>query len=145
MRKITALLIISALIIGCNTPKYTTDALPQKQLLFGEGGGFTGEVKEYILLENGQMFTRYNFGKVTEELSKTSKGKSKKMYARYKEIGLPDLDFIHPGNQYSFIQMNADSLSNHRVVWGDSRNELPAEVLKFFNELNLLVKPAKKK
>ncbi|MEO6758357.1 MAG: hypothetical protein ABIO24_02805, partial [Saprospiraceae bacterium] len=67
------LLATAALFLFCKQPKYSAGNFPEKQLRWGSGGGFTGQVNSYVLLENGQLF---KIGKNDEmtELPKTKAG-----------------------------------------------------------------------
>ncbi|MEL6273723.1 MAG: hypothetical protein AAFQ37_02605 [Bacteroidota bacterium] len=47
MHKLSFLFLV-LLVVGCQ--KYTADSLPPDRLHFGSKGGFTGEMREYILL-----------------------------------------------------------------------------------------------
>lgn len=126
---------------SCNT--YKADNLPTKQLLFGNGGGVTGAVKEFILLDNGQIFTRTSFAGTPTKLGKISKKQAKAIYASYDQK-LKSIELIKPGNQYKYIQMNIDSTQNYRQVWGKPGETPPEEVLDFYEQLTGLVKGKKK-
>ncbi|MEO0339551.1 MAG: hypothetical protein AAF242_10085, partial [Bacteroidota bacterium] len=59
MKKLLLLLSSIAMLFGlssCKTKQYAATSLPDKKIVFGKGGGFTGAVTEYILLENAQLF-----------------------------------------------------------------------------------------
>ncbi|MDB2607065.1 hypothetical protein N9Y48_04745 [Zobellia sp.] len=62
-------------LLGCKSQQYTPDELPDKQLVFGYGGGMAGTVNTYILLENGQLFHTNSLTQETEELEPLSKKK----------------------------------------------------------------------
>ncbi|MFN7119583.1 MAG: hypothetical protein ACK4TA_22495, partial [Saprospiraceae bacterium] len=51
--------LISILSWQCQRKPYTPENLPDLQLRFGDGGGFTGAVTTFTLLTNGQLF-KYN-------------------------------------------------------------------------------------
>ena len=53
------LLTLAVLLTTLSCQKYTVDRLPPERLHFASGGGFTGQVKEYILiLNNGTVLSR---------------------------------------------------------------------------------------
>ena len=126
---------------GCTT--FKPENIPAKHITFGNGGGVTGAVKEYILLENGQIFTRSTFGVTPVEIKKTKKSAAKKIYADYEAMKVAEVDFISPGNQYHYIQMNVDSTTNHRVVWGGAKGTPPEKVMGLYERLIALVKEKK--
>ena len=102
----------------CKTTTYTTDNLPTRQLYFGSGGGFTGAVSEYLVLDNGQVF-KHPSANVYNEMKKTSAKKAAALYTQYDEGKIGDIRFNRPGNMYYFIRM-VDGDSEHYISWGDS-------------------------
>ncbi len=121
---------------GCKT--YKPDSLPSKQLVFGSGGGMTGAVKEYILLENGQLFTRNSLTDKTEELSKVSKKEAKALYKEY-EASIKELAHDEPGNLYYFLNMKSDSTKEHKLIWS-GQGGAPDAAKTFYDALTKLVK-----
>ncbi len=140
MKKV-AMLIFSCWLFGsCTT--YKPDNLPAKQLRFGNGGGMTGAVKEYILLENGQLFTRSTYGDSLTELPKVGKGVAKSIFKAYQKNGLNDVEIDNPGNLYYFIDMQEDTTKNHKMTWGGGEQP-PAMAKSFYEQLTGLIKPEK--
>lgn len=119
----------------CKSPRYTTDNLPEAQIRWGNGGGFTGKESQYILLENGQIFAG---GTAAKALDGTRRAKAKKLFKTAETIGLKSLEFQHPGNTYKYIEVMEGGKSR-RIVWGDSQYPVSAEVQEFFQKLSELV------
>jgi len=142
MKKV-AMLIFSCWLFGsCTT--YKPDNLPSKQLRFGSGGGMTGAVKEYVLLENGQLFTRTTYGgDALTELPKVKKGVAKGIFKTYEKEGLNDVEVDNPGNHYCYIDMQEDDTNHHKMTWGDDEGT-PAIAKSFYKQLTDLVKAQKK-
>ncbi len=137
MKILSFLLIITLLVLlvffSCKTTTYSTDNLPEKQLYFGSGGGFTGLVTEYLLLANGQLF-KHPSPDVFEELDKVKKKKAEEIYARYYEVGFDNLIFNQPGNIYYFIRM-VDGEAENYISWSDRRPLPEEEMMAFYKEL----------
>jgi len=133
------------LVTSCNIVKYASDKLPEKQLIFGEGGGFSGAVQEFIILENGQVFSRTSFTETPTEMKGIGKAKAKKLFKKAELLNIAKRDFIEPGDIYFFVQIQNDAKSNHRVVWGDANHKVPEDIEAFYQELKKLPKPLKKK
>ena len=110
------------LIAACIPTRYTLDGLPDEQLRFGSGGGFTGAFHEYLLLQNGQVFLfESNPGKKdTFELQSLSRTDTRMVFRQLDSLRLHKYDFNHPGNMTYFIRQT-DELIDHTVQWGDAR------------------------
>ena len=78
------------LLLGCQ--KYTVDTLPDNRLHFGNSGGFTGEIREYVLLlDSGRvLFDNKLEGKV-EKIGTLKKEKFEAVKAEISKI-----DFSRP-------------------------------------------------
>ena len=134
------LTILSIAFIGlsCKHTKYTADKLPEKQLRWGNGGGFVGKESAHILCENGQIFSRDVMGKTTEA-DKTKGKKAKAVFKAAQETGLSKMEFNHPANIYNFIEIQEGDMVS-RVVWGDKSYPVDKSVESLFVTLNGLIK-----
>lgn len=122
---------------SCKT--YQPDQLPATQLRFGSGGGFTGAVTEYVLLENGQVFVRESLEGVYQPLGKVKKSQAKAIYQSWENKDLAKKAFQHPGNIYYFVTMVTDK-EEHRLVWGSHNHPAGDELKAFYKECSALVK-----
>lgn len=83
--RILALLALLLLLLGCQ--KYTIDTLPDNRLHFGNSGGFTGEIREYVLLlDNGKILFDNQLDGKMEKIGKVSKEKLAAVSAEVAEI-----------------------------------------------------------
>lgn len=139
------LLLFASLLTGlffasCRTT-YTTESFPENQLFFGSGGGFTGMVTEYLLLDNGQLY-KHPAPDVYEEMNRIKKKKAANLYAQYDTLGLDDLMFNQPGNIYFFIRMVNGEKENY-LSWSDERPLPEVEMMDFYKSLMETVQPKK--
>lgn len=110
------------------------------QISFGSGGGFSGQVNEFVLLSNGQLFEKVAFKEEFVKLPKVKKAQVDQIFETYQTLNFSELSVREPGNMYSFISFKEDK-EEHRLVWG---NVCPSqELLIYFNNLNALL-PSKK-
>lgn len=116
--KLLLLCLFSISFMSCKPQQFTVENLPDKQLVFGRGGGITGAVDTYILLENGQLFHTNSITKKSEELKKVGKAKTQELFNQLEAIQLGDIDFNHPGNMYYFIE-DVSEAGSKKVVWGN--------------------------
>lgn len=120
--------------LACNSSKYTTENLPEPQLIFGNGGGITGATNSYILLENGQLFQKNSLTDSTKEVTPISKKQAKLLYQQVQELKIDSLEFNHPGNRYFFIQHLQEG-TRHELTWGDMNHKIPKEIETFYKSL----------
>ena len=129
---------LTLLCLACKHPKYAADNLSEKQIRWGTGGGFVGKESAHILCDNGQIFNRDIMG-VTAAAGKTSGKKATVLFKTMADLGLSSMDFIHPGNTYSFLEFQEGDMVS-RVVWGDKNSPVGKPVEELFATLNGLLK-----
>lgn len=122
-----------ALWAGCKSPKYTLDKYEGPKLVFGSGGGFTGMVKEFMLLPNGQVFMKFNHGEPVEQL-KMKKKQAKKLFKMAEELKLLEESYNKPGNKYYFIGFHKDGKES-KSVWGKEKQFMNPKLHTFYKEL----------
>jgi len=136
-------LFFSALIVllffSCKAQQYTIDNLPEKQLVFGSGGGITGEVNTYTMLENGQVFYRSSLIDEHKELKSIAKKEAVAAFEKINDLHLSAIDFDHPGNLYYFIEeVNGDE--KNRVTWGSTNHSVDEKCEALYKELRMTIK-----
>jgi len=136
-------LILLLLLAGCNNKPYTPDQLPVLQLRFGDGGGFTGAVTEYMLLENGQLFYLNSMEKDTMEIGKLKKGEAKSLLREVEALQLEKMDVQEPGNQYYFLGMKTKDRS-HQITWGSPNYTIDPTIEAVYKKLMASAKAARK-
>ncbi len=131
------LFVLAATSVACKHTQYHPESgLPEKQLHWGNGGGFVGKESYFTLLENGQVFKHEPaMGDSIAEIKGVKRRVAKSMFSAADAAGLATLDFKHPSNTYLFI-----GYAGKRVVWGDKSHPVPEPVEKLYRELNDLIK-----
>jgi len=129
---LTTLLLI--ILFSCQSQQFTIENLPQRQLVFGKGGGMVGSVDAYILLENGQLFHTNSLTKKSEELVQVGKAKTKELFDQLEALKLGNMDFNHPGNIYYFIEDVGED-GNKKVVWGSNDYKVDPLCKTLYNNL----------
>lgn len=150
MRKIlthfTVFTILILLQSSCAMKKYTveklTEKLPEKRIVFGNGGGFAGIETEYTLLKNGQLFKKASLTAEYQELDKCKKKIAKGIFKSVEELELEDPNIFKPGNVYHFIHLNSDKYKE-RMTWGDHGYEVDEKVKNLYYTLVELVNTKK--
>lgn len=126
------------LLLACKAQEFTPENYPKGQLIFGTGGGFTGNVKTYTLLENGQVFFHNSLNKQTKNLGVADKQAVKKAFKRVKEANFLEIKHNEPGNLYRFMEYKLKETSN-RVVWAEGQSAMQNSVPSIYKQLLSLI------
>ncbi|MAT55217.1 MAG: hypothetical protein CMN32_12105 [Saprospirales bacterium] len=130
---------------SCKVVKYTPEKFPSKQIIWEQGGGFTGVEVSYTLLPNGQLFKRTGVDGPYIELKPLKKKKATPFFEKMASLQLYKQDIEKPGNLYYFLQEVTEA-TDSRVVWGAGDFIPPAGFVKLYKELNALAeRPALEK
>lgn len=118
MSRVVILLLVCTVFIQCKSKDYLTPyEYEGRTISFGSGGGFTGKVLGYTLMDNGQIFEGTNLeGNVTAR-KKISKEKVTQCFSNYDQLGLGKLSIESPGNMYKYVTMKDGELT-HKLTWG---------------------------
>lgn len=139
MSRITLLLLVSTLMIQCKSKDYMTPyEYDGRTITFGGGGGFTGKVAGYTLMENGQIFQGTNLEGNVTALKKISKDKVEQCFNNYDQLGLSNLNIDSPGNMYKYVTMKQGD-KTHKITWGSAEANESKELRVFHANLMSLV------
>jgi len=106
----------------------------EKAIIFGNGGGFAGQITEYVLDENGTFLKNDKLKSEVTVLPSLKKAEIKKIFKELEKMQFDTIQFRHPGNTYYFIK-SSNSGSTHEVVWGEPDNLPPNQILQFYDLL----------
>lgn len=139
------ILILFLGLFGC-TRTIATNELPATQIVFGHGGGFTGKVHEYALLENGYILRIQKDSATQRIVEKIGKKKAATYYAAVDSMRLHTWLYDVPGNIYHYIILKREGKKDNKIVWDGSGNDphAPKNIEEYFNKLSSEL-PDKKK
>ncbi|GHB51518.1 hypothetical protein GCM10007390_00090 [Persicitalea jodogahamensis] len=100
----------------------------------GKGGGFSGTVREYRLLDSGEVFVKEPGAEGFQFVKRENRKKTKNWFHQLEEIGFRQLDYDHPGNVYQYILLKKGN-SENKVMWSGGDKNLPSGVADFYTEL----------
>lgn len=103
--------------LSCTSTKQAFDPETSKKdyISFGNGGGFTGQIKKYYLLRDGSVWTSGTGG--NEKLGSLSKNTSTQIFKNFTTLGMDKLTLNEPGNKYYFIGHRVKNL-DLTLKWG---------------------------
>lgn len=102
-------------------------------LVFGNGGGFTGQVTAFRLLKNGKVLK----GSGRTDIIYTEYAKLKRAEAKKFFFELNDLKFVsfsEPGNMYYFIRYSHKKITLN-YTWGATGFETPGQLKDIYRRL----------
>lgn len=123
------------------TEAYTPETFEKRKITFGSGGGFTGGVKDYCLLENGQLFGRSSYPTSSgwQPVDTLEKSQVKQYFNQIDNLNLLKINHNKPGNWSYFITIE-DGDKEHKIQWC-TESPVPQEaIVSFYDILNANVK-----
>jgi hypothetical protein len=121
---------------GCSR-KITTDKLPATQIVFGHGGGFTGAVQEYALLQDGRIVEIRKDSATQQIVEKVNKKKAAGFYAEVDSMRLHTWLYNRPGNIYHYVILKREGKKDNKIVWDGSGNDVhaPKNIEEYYKRL----------
>jgi len=114
---------------ACGTAK-TKNTAGIYEITFGSGGGFTGEVKTYVLHDDGNI--------TVEDSVVLKVANEDKQYLFNSAASIKDSSVNSPGNMYYFVEWVSKE-GNQKYLWSNTM-QVSSEVNKLYKELNSLLK-----
>lgn len=139
--KLLSLILASmCMIFGCKSTKnISPDSFEGKQIRFGSGGGITGAVTQWALLENGRLWGVSGApNAVLKEVGKVSKKVCTEIFEE--ALTLEKMKKVNdPGNMYCFVEIHhADGVT--KMVWNPSQKDNYSVLNTFFDRLKVIMK-----
>ncbi len=137
MKKISILPVVVLLLVSCSSTKKLKE-FSENKLIFGSGGGFTGQSIEYALDYDGIIEKTSNRTSETIQIDSVPPEKSKELYKQFLAFNLDTLTYASPGNMSYFVGYKNDSIKK-KIIWGGI-GEPPTEAKLIYNSLIQLLK-----
>lgn len=115
MKKLIPILFL--IISACSTSKVNSEGPVLFEVHFGNYGGFSNLMTEYVLYESGQVSKIEN--KVPKPLNRASKKEVKKIKEHLQSIEFEKLKINESGNLTYFINVRTKDYEN-KVRWNDN-------------------------
>lgn len=138
MRTATLFLIFSvsflSITTSCKNQKYSLQQGSPSMIRFGNGGGFTGAVTKYTLMDNGQLFKEESLMDTVIVLNRVKRKATKSLFEQMSAMNENLLGTENPGNQYFFLEwINPDGTV--KTTWGASGMEPDSSVKAMYLQL----------
>jgi hypothetical protein len=129
------------LAVSCHPSADFPSKYKGKQIEFGQGGGFSGAVTQFVLLDDGRLFQRPWKDSSVVFVQQWKRNLTSQLFLNYISLNLQDLSYNEPGDLYYFIDYHPDALSHHRIVWGKPGFHPDDNLITYYNLLFRSSKP----
>ena len=120
------------LLFSCNK-KLAADKMPTTRIEFGHGGGFTGAVTTYFLLDNGRIYEDTTNNKAYLRINSIGKDEAAMLFAECDKLSTLRTDA--PGNMYYFVTIKKGEQLPKRWIFGDPATATPQELEALYKRL----------
>lgn len=103
-------------LVSCKSTQLPPEKYDKASLTFGSGGGFTGAYHEYILLDDGRLYSRNIGGSAPTFLKNVDKMATKQFFDNIKTFGLDKFNYNEPQNLYYFLNYKSQKDSSG-ITW----------------------------
>ena len=144
MKYLSLLFLLAPVLLGvvsCKSSKMGPDSYEKPQIRFGSGGGFTGAITTYALLESGKLYEHNSMGVDTFQLVlEVPKDRTKEIFAEVGNSGLDSTNYTSYGNFYHFLEWR-EGADSSRITWANNDPKIDAEWQEMYKMLKGLVTP----
>ena len=127
---------------GCHPDTSFPAIYKGDQIAFGQGGGFSGQVTQFVLLDDGRLFQRPWRDTIVTFIDRWEKNFTKQIFQNYHTLKLENLTYNEPGDLYYFIDFQSGESMHHRIVWGKPGFHPEENLITYYN---LLFRSSKQK
>ena len=108
---------------------------------FGQGGGFSGAAKSYILTKDGNLYSTQNSfieNSAVDFIKKVKKARTRAIFKFVDNNNINQIHYNEPENMYSFIYICINH-KKHSIIWSNTSSTPPQSVTELSKKLNNLL------
>lgn len=134
------LTIVSIFTFGsCKTVHLSPEEYAKSKVYFGNGGGFTGKLNEFCMLENGEVYVINPASREAVLRNNAAKSVTKSIFKTMGEMDMKKYPYDQPGNMYYWMKYESKTDSSY-LIWGHSDMVVDEKVSHIYEELVALTK-----
>ena len=135
--KLLTLICLLLMVSGCGQNEvFLPSQYDKKYISFGYGGGITGAVTQFYILEDGRSYKRISADSLSF-IGKIEKDMAQQQFQGFDKWGMDEMSINDPGNRYFFLESNQ---MESRLTWGGNHEEPPKILSTFHANLTQLIK-----
>ena len=123
---------------NCKSKDYPLDDLPADRITFGEGGGFTGQYTDWMLLDSGQILERKGIGGDFVQIKKIKRKEVRQLYEKAAALSAEVMQEKPPGNYNYSLTVQRDS-TELKATWS-GQSPIAPEVEELYKSLRAQAK-----
>ncbi len=134
------LLATSLPMMACKTPGYTAETIEKSHIRFGAGGGFTGLIDTYYLMENGDLYHGTSRDTALTRINRAESAQVETIFNFVETIGAENFAFSQPANYYQFVELHLGK-APIVCVFNRQNPSSPTSLVQLYDRLNQLIAP----
>ena len=135
------LLLTGLTLFSCTSTKEFPEKFKGEQIHFGQGGGFTGGVTYFALLDDGRLFQRGERDTIFTFQETWKASFVTQVMSSYHILQFDNISYYEPGDIYYFIKHIKSDGQEHRITWGRNGFVPDPKVINYYNLLYKSTKP----
>lgn len=100
----------------------------QQFLVFGDGGGFTGQIRQYYVLPSGQVYFSNNIHQPPEYIKKIPKDVFAQIVSNIHALDMINHQVAKPGNVFKLIEYHT-AQATYKWLWQDGDDAPNAQLI----------------
>ncbi len=128
-------------LIACCTSKYkyvSPEQFEHTKIVFGDGGGFSGYVNRFYLLDNGYLYKKMHRDTGYIMIADLEQDVARQLLGQWGSMGFDKIKLNKPGNAYHFMEFYEEG-KRHRIVWDPYDRSNASELNKYYKLLRSVV------
>jgi len=127
------------LLNSCKTTQTSPEKYEKAKIFFGNGGGFTGKLNEFCILDNGDVFSINPSSREATLRHSAGKSVAKSLFKNVHELELRKYPYSQPGNMYYWLKYHSEADTCY-LIWGDEGLAVDERVSNLYEQLVALTK-----
>ncbi len=119
---------------GCKTTKVSPEKYDEAKIYFGNGGGFSGKLNEFCMLDNGEVYQINPSSREADIRKVSSRSDAKNLFKKLNSMDLQQYPYDKPGNMFYWMKYHSKTDTTY-LIWGDGTMEVDEKVIKVYDEL----------
>jgi hypothetical protein len=129
------------LLLSCKTVHVTPEQYEASKIYFGNGGGFTGRLNEFCMLDNGEVYKVNPSTRKATLRNTISKSVTKSLFKKIKKANLQQYLYSEPGNMFCWMKHHSPQDTTY-LIWSKNDTTTNTNVTDIYKQLVAMSKHA---